>query len=137
MEVRGGGVVFPWPRDTHCSTQSGICTCSMGMSCSRSSKLCTYWILLMNLTLVGEEAGRHLKASPQGGPSGPEGAMADRVAHAAVFRDAPSTFAQASLPTCASLHPWPLVGEQSRTRGLPLQEEKCPEPRVGHQSLLS
>lgn len=49
--VEDAGGALTGHGDTHCSTQSGICTCSMGMSCSSSSKLCTYWILLMNLTL--------------------------------------------------------------------------------------
>lgn len=44
--------VLQGPCDTYCKTQSGICTCSIGISCSNSSKLWTYWILLINFTLA-------------------------------------------------------------------------------------
>lgn len=75
----GGGAVLPQHKTLTVARSLGSARCSMGMSCSRSSKLCTYWILLMNLTLAGGEGGTRLKASPWGGDSGSEGAMAARM----------------------------------------------------------
>lgn len=108
--------------DTYWSTTSGICTCSMGMSCSRSSRLCTYWILLMNLTLA-EGEGREVA-------QGPEGTKEDRDTHTS----SPRMLEQlgSELPPCPvpASTPCPQRGGQSRARGLPSQEDKSPEPRV-------
>ena len=112
MEVGGA----PTGQDTHCSTQSGICTCSMGMSCSRSSKLCTYWILLMNLTLAGEEGGTRLKASPWGGDSESEGAMA------AYSRMPQHTHPNLPLSPCQTSPPAPGVGTEQNLGSLPARE---------------
>lgn len=87
----------------------------MGMSCSSSSKLCTYWILLMNLTLPG------------GGNDGypePEGAMADRVARITQLEEALSTTLKSPSPPRARLHPLPLVGWTEKGLGAPWQEER-------------
>lgn len=41
---------------THCSTHSGICTCSIGTICANSSRLCTYRTLSRNFTLPTESS---------------------------------------------------------------------------------
>lgn len=96
-------------RDTYWSTTSGICTCSMGMSCSRSSKLCTYWILLMNLTLA-EGEGREVA-------QGPGGTMEDRDTHTSSPRMLEHVGPELPPRPVPASTPCPQRGGESRARG--------------------
>lgn len=90
----------------------------MGMSCSRPSKLCTYWILLMNLTLAGWGGGRRQRRSPRAAPK-PHGETAQGNAHAPYSRAPRASSLQLFALPDASLHPAPLGGwtEQNRPHG--------------------
>ena len=77
----------------------------------------------MNLTLVGGEGGTRLKASPWGGDSGSEGAMAARDVHAALFQDAPAHSPKPPSQPMPDLIPAPGAGTEQNLGSLPARRE--------------
>ena len=77
----------------------------------------------MNLTLAGGEGGTCLKASPWGGDSGSEGAMAARDAHAAPFQDAQHTHPNLPLSPCQTSAPAPGAGTEQNLGSPPARRE--------------
>lgn len=60
----GGGAVLQLRHSL--ARSPGMCTCSMGMSLLQIFKLCTYWILLMNLSAGGRRRRDTSESQPLG-----------------------------------------------------------------------